>query len=135
VKTLLGKFIAATCIFASYGVVSYGVVAFGTVIVNEVVSPQKRKPVGVITDLPTTDGIMRWDPAAPHYWLVETVPGTEPALRVLDDYSKPEECWQASFTAGPSNGPWRVCVPLDEPAEEFLARYITERAYGAPTGR
>lgn len=100
----------------------------GTIIREELLP--KREAVGVIRELPTTDGIMRWDPSAVHYWLVETVPGTLPTVKVLDDYSDAAECWKATFYEGPKDGPWRACLPLDEPAEEFLARFIAMEAYG-----
>lgn len=90
----------------------------------------RTEPSGPISAL-TTDGVMRWNPADKHYWLMEVVPGEEAKLAFVKGYARAADCWQATFyepEAGTA-GQWRVCVPLDEPAEEFLAEHIV-RAMG-----
>jgi hypothetical protein len=74
--------------------------------------------------------IFQYDQNAPHFWLAEIQDGN---IKVIDDYSSAEPCWKATFTDGPKDGPWRVCIPLDEPAEEFLARVIYGHTHSVDT--
>lgn len=84
----------------------------------------KRSGAGQITM-----ALPDYDPNAPHFWLVEVVGGD---LRIINDHSDADECWNATFwkdgtrPAETKTGAWRACLPLDEPAELALAKYIVK---------
>jgi hypothetical protein len=69
--------------------------------------------------------IFQYDVNAIHYYMLEIQNGN---IEKVGEYSDAAKCWDDTFV-GPKEGPWRVCVPLDEPAEEFLAQTILS-AYG-----
>lgn len=77
--------------------------------------------------LPEYDGrsdfarIFKYDVNAIHYYLLDIQDGH---ITKVGEFSAAEPCWKATFYEGPKDGPWRVCVPLDEPAEGFLAQII-----------
>lgn len=70
----------------------------------------------------------------PSFWLVEIVPGTVPAVRVIDDFDQPGACFAASLDHALSSGAsFAACVPLDEWAEEQQADYMAHE-YGLIDG-